>query len=583
MLVRIRHRGPDDEGRALFLEKGHLDNGCGFVHTRLSILDLSAAAHQPMSSDDGRFTIVFNGEIYNFLHLRLELERDGVQFVSRSDTEVILKLFQRYGPKCVERLEGMFAFAIWDSQQRSCFLARDPLGIKPLYIWRVGRSLAFASEVGALLAADLETPHLSEEGLKSYLLFGSAQEPLTPIKGIESLPAGSTLTWNDGESRIEQFWDLRFGSEAIDEGAAVKLTRAALDESIRRHFVSDVPVGILLSGGIDSTAIVALAQANGFENLDTFCISFDDPHLDEGPIAQRTAQHFGTRHHECRLDRGLRELRFHEYLAALDLPSCDGFNSFCATKFTRAAGIKVLLSGLGGDELFGGYPTFSRLPQLLSLSEHTKRLGPLRSLFATAGKTLPSARLQRLAAYASSAGDIESAYLGARGIFGLDEADTLIRHYTGRPPKTARTPLRPKALPPQPTLLDSVSYLETTRYMRNQILRDSDVFSMANGLELRVPFSDHRLYAAVGKLPAAIRLQPNKRLLTQAVGNIPPWVLERPKRGFTLPLERWFPGLHSLDAWAPLQLRTWYRRWTLLTLNSFLSRHKIGGIIDLPS
>ena len=576
MSARILHRGPDDRGT--FVD---LAGDCGLAHTRLSILDLSAAAHQPMHSADGRFTVVFNGEIYNFRTLRDELERGGAQFATTSDTEVILKLYERHGSACVKQLEGMFALAIWDRKAQQCLLARDPLGVKPLYLWRVGGALAFASEVRSLLAAALATPRIDEAGLRDYLLFGSVQEPSTLIADISSLPAGTTLTWKAGECRIEPYWQLEFGSKSVDPREAIERTRAALDDTVTRHFVSDVPVGILLSGGIDSTALVALARANGFESLDTFCIAFEEHQFDEGAIARRTAKHFQTRHHECMLDKKVSASLLEQYLGALDLPSCDGFNTFCATHFAREAGTKVLLSGLGSDELFSGYPTFSRLPRLLALSERTKWLTPFRGAIKAAGGVLPSARFQRLASYATAPGSVAAAYWGVRGIFGAEECSSLVASYTGQERARATAPSFDSGA--QPTVLDTVSYLEINRYMRNQLLRDSDVFSMANGVELRVPFVDSKLYESVCQLPADIRLQPRKQLLIDAVGDIPSWVISQPKRGFSFPLEQWFKELHQLDRWSPVKLRTWYRRWTLLTLNSFLAANRIDGIAEIPA
>src|SRR6266404_503577 len=253
--VDLNHRGPDDRGH--FISK---DGGTGLISTRLAIQDLSAAGHQPMATADGRYTIVFNGEIYNFKELRAELEAEGEKFSSGSDTEVILRMYARYGPDCVREFDGMFGIAIWDELERECFIARGALGIKPLYYFENGGALAFGSEVRALLRSGLMPKRLSAAAVRGYLLFGAVPEPLTLIDGVFALPAGHYMIWRDGKTRVTRFWDLQFGDQQMAETDAAYSTRAALIESIQRHLVSDVPVGVFLSGGVDSTTLVALAS-----------------------------------------------------------------------------------------------------------------------------------------------------------------------------------------------------------------------------------------------------------------------------------------------------------------------------------
>lgn len=290
------HRGPD--GRGIYISR---DGQAGLVHTRLAILDLSPSGHQPMASAEGRYHVVFNGEIYNFRELREELEAEGEQFHTQSDTEVLLRTYQRYGPDCVREFAGMFAFAIWDELERTCFLARDPLGVKPLYYCVHNGQLAFASELRALVRSDMTSGRLSRSALLGYLLFGSVQEPETMVEGVRELPAGSYLLWQQGDCYERKFYDVEFRSDPPADLEAVAATGAALEESIRRHFVSDVPVGIFLSGGIDSTALVALARRVGIARVRTFSISFDSPALNEGEVAARTAHHFQTDHYDWRM------------------------------------------------------------------------------------------------------------------------------------------------------------------------------------------------------------------------------------------------------------------------------------------
>ena len=293
MQAAIAHRGPDDQGH--FIAANH---NAALAHTRLAILDLSAAGHQPMSIGNGRYWITFNGEIYNFRKLRSQLIEQGEQFHSHSDTEVILKLYQRMGADCVQQLRGMFAFAIWDEQEHRCFLARDPLGIKPLYYWRSGSTLAFASELKALIASQLPSLQLSREGLYGYLVGGTVPEPHTLIEGIQCLPAGHWLQWQSGQVTQHPYWQIQFATAPMDTATATEKVRVALLDSIEHHFVSDVPVGLFLSGGIDSSSVLALAAQTQSQTLNTYSITFEEKEWNEGELAQKVANHFGAHHTE---------------------------------------------------------------------------------------------------------------------------------------------------------------------------------------------------------------------------------------------------------------------------------------------
>ena len=584
MQSRLHHRGPDDQG--IFMDP---TGRAALAHTRLSILDLSPAGHQPMSSPDGRYNIVFNGEIYNFLELRKALEQLGERFESRTDTEVILKLYAREGEQCVKHFDGMFALAIWDQRERRAFLARGPFGIKPLYLWRHRESLAFASEIRALLQADLEPKSLCSLALYEYFLYGSVQEPRTLIEQIEMLPAGYSLIWTEGGGRRRQYWRLELGEDNVSPAEAVSTTRKALDDSICRHFVSDVPVGIFLSGGIDSTALVALARANGYENLKTLSISFDDPAYNEGDLAAETAAHFGTDHYDWRMTADDGRDLLTGFLKQVDQPSNDGFNTYCVAKLANEQGLKVVLSGLGGDELFGGYRSFDLVPKMMSWHRRLRVAGPLRGLAGRmARRHANNGKSRRLGTYLSSEGHVSEAYWAMRGFFTPDEAESLVKHYTGGLDDFARNDCFGYDDASQPSLPDSVSYLEMTRYMQNQLLRDSDVMSMAWGLELRVPFVDRKLVDRVGRIPAAIRLARGKQLLLDAVPEIPAWIAHRPKRGFAFPFEQWIGqdwrgSFAEIEQSSPVPLRTWYRQWCLFTLNYFLNQCGLENTIHSPT
>jgi asparagine synthase (glutamine-hydrolysing) len=576
LLDALEHRGPDDAGTF-----GDNAANLRLVHSRLAILDLSAQGHQPMSTTDGRFTIVFNGEIYNFRDLRDELVAQGAAFSSDSDTEVLLQLYARLGSQMLSRLKGMFALAIWDRVERSLFLARDPLGIKPLYLEIQEDSLVFASEIRALLACTERRSGFDLDALGHYLLMGSVQEPESLFAGIGQIPAGHYLIWKDGRSTIQRYWQLSYSQTIQDLSTTRQVTREALDDSINRHFVSDVPVGIFLSGGIDSTAILALAKANGYENLQTFCISFDENEFSEGDAARRTASHFGAKHRDWRLTADEAKPLIASYLECVDSPSNDGFNTFCISKMAHDHGFKVVLSGLGGDELFGGYPSFQRVPQLLKWHSFARPIAkPLLNHLAKVSPRKFSHKLDRLAAFAKSSGGPLAAYWTMRAFFTPDEAKTIVKELAGEDATGSLVQWLSTYGESSAQDENLVGYLETTRYMRSQLLRDSDVMSMAHGLELRVPLVDSALYDRVNSIAASIRYRPGKQLLLDAVPEIPSWVANQPKKGFRFPFETWMLAQFG-DAFELLQKRTsvpldsWYRKWLVFSLLQFVTRSEL--------
>ncbi len=570
MQEALRRRGPDDEGL--------WHSPCKkarFSHTRLAILDLSPAGHQPMRSADERFCIVFNGEIYNFLELRAELERGGVMFHTRSDTEVLLHLYERDGSAMVDHLRGMFALAIWDSHQKRAFLARDPMGIKPLYFVQREGMLAFASELGALQKAGLAGRELDVGALRRYFESGSVAEPHTLLKDVRCLPAGHTLTWHEGKTETRCFWNLRFGGADIVADTAVSLTRDALLDSVRHHFISDVSVGVFLSGGIDSTAVLALSIAAGQRDLETFSIGVDDPGLDESSAAARTAAHFGTRHHELRMNASAMAASFPRFLASMDQPSIDGFNTFTVAGFAREQGMKVVLSGLGGDELFGGYPSFQQVPRLASLARLLHQVPGMTFCGGLMERHLPRPPWRRAAGLLRRKPSMTQAWRAFRGVFTSDEARTLASRYADGAFEDETEPddMELSAVDER----DQVSALELSLYMRNQLLKDSDVMSMAHGLELRVPLVDRVLFEAVARIPANLRLQPGKRLLVDAVPEIPSWIAQSPKRGFLFPYEKWLSSewggaFQQVAARLPVSKPSWYQLWSVFMLERWLER-----------
>jgi asparagine synthase (glutamine-hydrolysing) len=548
----LARRGPDGSGL-------WQDDKATLVHTRLAVIGLGEEGAQPMSCAAGATgasgaVIVFNGEIYNYRELGCA--------DAESDTAVLLQLLQREGAQCLPKLAGMFAFAFYHPTTGEALLARDAFGIKPLYYRIDGEDLAFASE-SRLLRRSGDTADAG--AVRDFFLWGSVPEPATLTKEIRQVPAGHFLRWKNGKAEVTAWHKPGFRRHrAMSRDEAVLRTRGALEESMLRHLVSDVPVGVFLSGGIDSTAVVALArqQFGKRAELRTFSIGFDDQEFDESAAARRTADHFGTLHTEWRMKSVEGEAEICEYLAAIDQPTIDGLNTWCVSKMARRAGVKVVLSGLGGDEWFGGYGSFRRVPQLHSLNRVLP--APLRKFTAACchGLSIAGSPQRRLCAYLRGKGTWLEAFHAMRGVFTPEEAAKLAESLTGQIPLTPDWTTGP--LPE--TGPEIAGWIEVTHYMRNQLLRDSDLFSMAQGIELRVPFVDVRLADALLELPPQYRLEQGKQLLLDAVPEIPEWVCNQPKRGFTFPFSRWLDNamqdmLQEATEASPVSLATWYRTW----------------------
>ncbi|MDP3719082.1 MAG: asparagine synthase (glutamine-hydrolyzing) [Acidobacteriota bacterium] len=582
MQSALRHRGPDDRGQ--WRSPSGL---AAFAHTRLAILDLSPAGHQPMSTADGRYTVVFNGEIYNFLELRRTLAQKGAAFSTRSDTEVILRAYQAYGDRCVELFRGMFAFAVWDEREQTCLLARDRFGLKPLY-YHVGRGgLVFGSEVRALLASGLVARELDPRAVYQYFRTGSIPEPRTLLRSVQCLEAGHHARWHAGRLERGRYWALRFPTETMPALDAVAATRAALLDSVEQHFVSDVPVGVFLSGGIDSTALVALASANGHKGLQTFSLSLPGVPSDEGAAARRVAVHFATQHQDYPVDAATGRAIFSKFLGAFDQPSIDGLNTFALAGFARERGVTVALSGLGADEIFGGYPSFTEVPRLARWDLRLSRFPLARRAVGHALEGVaPGHRGRRLGDMLGQPAGLLTAYATFRGIYTRAEARQLVEHYGGATEGEPEDDMQDVPTP-DPTTGDAVSRLELTRYVRNQLLRESDVMSMAWGLELRTPFLDAAVIDAVGRVPAVTRLRAGKRLLLDAVPEVPGWVAHQPKRCFQLPFEQWLDGewrqlFAEVSRTCPVPTETWYRKWSVFMLERWVERMTTSASIHEP-
>lgn len=566
----LRHRGPDDQG--IFV---HAD--AALIHTRLAILDPTPCGRQPMTR--GPFTITFNGEIYNFRALREELLRDGDTFTTSTDTEVLLGLYMRHGPSCLNRLRGMFAFAIRDARDGSCFLARDPFGIKPLYHASIPRGgLIFASELRALLATRLVPRRIDAAALHGYLASGSVPEPRTMVAGVSCLRAGHWLQWKNGAVVNEGYSPIELTSAAATFETQVDV-RAALDDTMEHHLVSDVPVGLLLSGGLDSSILLALTQRPAPREITTFSLGVEEIGLDESDAARALARHFAVRHHEMLLTQELARHWIDDFLDSIDQPTLDGFNIYCACKLAADHGCKVVLSGLGADELFGGYPSFRQIPVLHRTGQFMRPVAPaIRRL----EQLSPGARARRTCDYLGGPASLSRAYEAFRGVFTPRECASICHCLLPGLNSVSRQnqPEQREAARSNPDLGDAISQLELTRYLRNQLLRDADVMSMAHGVELRVPLLDLPLFATLRAVPSRLRLAPGKRLLREAVPELPVELLASRKRGFTLPFDSWLENEwrdlpDDLPVFQNAPLSPWYRKWALMVLIRWLKKHEL--------
>jgi asparagine synthase (glutamine-hydrolysing) len=545
----LAHRGPDDSGTIIVREALPEPVEVGLGNRRLAILDLSPTGHQPMQDPTTGNWIVYNGEIYNFHEIRARLGREGVRFRSHSDTEVVLKAYGRWGEHCLQELRGMFAFAIWDPRHRRLFVARDPMGIKPLYYASPGGYFLFASEVRTLLETGLVPRRLDRAGLLNYLSFGSLYDPITLIEGVSALRPGHYLTWEKGVVRDAMYWDLlpkeRPASVAASERKQLEEDmQAALDQSVRMQMVSDVPVGIFLSGGIDSSSVAGILSRGGCQ-LSTFSIVFREEDHSEAEFSRMVARKFGTDHHEILVSQGDALDALPGAAQSMDQPTIDGLNTYLVSRQTRAAGVKVALSGLGGDELFAGYSSFRTVPRMERFAgvwRHVPGLARVPVAGAFSLVTRSTDRNRKIATLARCNGSVPHPYFLSRMLFTPRQRDLLSVSHDQQAIEHANAPLQ-ESLSRTANLdaVNRVSYLEARCYMLNTLLRDADVMSMAHGLEVRVPLIDHVLARKLLAMPGSWKLGsgPKPQLVGALRGALPDEIVHRRKRGFTLPFEHW--------------------------------------------
>lgn len=550
MLAPLVHRGPDGNGI-------HLDRNVGLGHCRLSIIDLSGGG-QPMANEDRTVWVVFNGEIYNFCELRDRLLARGHTFRSRSDTEVIVHLYEDFGTDCVNELRGMFAFALWDARGRRLFLARDRVGIKPLYYAQSSTGFRFASELKAVIADSGVDRALDPEAVRTFLSFNYLPGEATLFKSVRKLLPGHWLMVEDGRAMVRQYWDLRFTQERWHQSfeETVEELHSLLKTTVREHTIADVPVGVLLSGGVDSSAVLSFAVEGTDKQVSAFTVGFDGHRVvDERPYARMAAQRFGAEHHEITIT----ESDFWDFLPAyvwhMEEPVCEppAVALHYVSRLARGY-VKVLLSGEGGDEGFAGYPNY---PNMMQLERIRSRLGPMArpvgALAALAGRVAGDRRVER---YGTALGrTLASQYFsrtsGPTAFFNRPAQTCFAPDFRAA---TARVsaPAYMKELTDvvgDGPLLNRMLYVDTKTWLPDDLLVKADKITMASSLELRVPLLDHKVLEFAASLPPEfkVRGRETKRVLKAAFGRtLPAEILHRKKAGFPVPYEAWLrAGLQS--------------------------------------
>jgi asparagine synthase (glutamine-hydrolysing) len=555
-----RRRGPDGAGLWSSVDKRTV-----LGHRRLAIIDTGPTGAQPMCDATGRWVISFNGEIYNYRALREELERLGCEFKTNSDTEVLINGIACWGEAALRKLRGMYAVALWDCAERELWLIRDPYGIKPLYVAETAGALWFASQARALARCAPINTSREAAALTGFYLWGHVPEPFTWWAGIRMLPAGHVLRVRAGEecqtkpfAKIEDAY-VHCPARSLQPGQLHSL----LCDSVSHHLVSDVPVGVFLSAGIDSNIIAALASELS-PNLQSITLAFDEyagTDNDEAPLAEAAARAFGFKHSVHRIGRSEFEAVIDDFFDCMDQPTIDGLNTYLVSYAAAKLGLKVALSGLGGDELFGGYPSFRDVPRLAQWGRRLSILQPFGDAVRRSLRTIGLLGMPpKLPALFTHSASLAKAYLLRRALYLEDELDALLdeswiragleRLATQASLASTVAPLRAAAAPEHA----QIAALESCWYMRNQLLRDTDWSSMAHGVEVRVPFVDFALIERLGPAIAS-KSPPSKRDLAACSDQIPAAIYERAKTGFTTPVRQWIVDRESdrargLRGWA---------------------------------
>lgn len=544
----MAHRGPDDHG-VEFISDERDGLTVAFAHHRLSVLDLSPAGHQPMRDELTGDWITYNGEVFNFRDLRRELIGRGLRFRSESDTEVMLKGFSERGRAAIADWRGMFAFGFWNARRRSLTLVRDRLGMKPLYYYHDGHTFIFASEVRTLLATGLTPRKISPSALNSYLAWGSIEQPLTIIDNIHALLPGHILEFKDGRVGAEAYWELRADKQnkVRDERALIEELGALLADSVESHLVSDVPVGVFLSGGIDSSSVMAMASRGVKSPIKSFSVCFNEQEFDEAGCAEKVARRYGADHHSVLITEDEILSNLPHALRAMDQPSIDGLDTFFISRVAAGAGMKVALSGLGGDEVFAGHDFFHSIAREEQVRNRVKATAPkLRKAAASAIGAFSSSinSAARLSELLRSDQLNEHSVKLRRHLFTAGQRLALMLATGGASRAVATWNERQMSNCVTADPINQASALELGGYLGNTLLRDTDSMSMAHGLEVRAPLIDYKVVEKMLAVPGQLKLRKKepKWMLVDAVGDLPRDVVDRPKRGFEPPFKNWLAG-----------------------------------------
>jgi asparagine synthase (glutamine-hydrolysing) len=567
----MKHGGPDSDG--VYYDE---TNKLAFGHRRLSIIDLSNAAQQPMASVDGSVVIVYNGEVYNYIELKKELQQQGVAFSTNSDTEVILNAYIQWGTESFSKLKGMFAFALHDKRSNELILARDPNGIKPLYYYIDDTSLYFASEIKAFKATGRKW--VEQENWRIYFLtYGYLPEPITTLKNIKPIAKGTFLRINISTLSVKQeVFEPEYYSESITtEKEAIELIQKTLDKAVDRHLISDAPIGLFLSGGIDSSLLTLIAKKTGHNDLHTLSIIFGDKDYTEEEYQNIIVKATGAKHKAYSLTKEICIDAMPDILKAMDQPSADGVNSYFICKFARQAGLKAVLSGLGADELLGGYASFTR-------TELANKLRRIPSALLHSTSRLGKDKYRKVSFLSRK--DAVGEYLFNRGFFSTRETASILGSYH----REVEEVLETISVPEYVNQLhdgNKVSYLERNLYMQNQLLKDTDVMSMWHSVEVRVPFLDIDFVRAVNSIKPSLKYRKGKPkyLLVESYKDIlPEAIWNRRKQGFVFPFQKWMEGNENLYTGSVDEKMTkkykqgkinWSRYWTYIILQSYNTVH----------
>jgi asparagine synthase (glutamine-hydrolysing) len=555
-------RGPDGSG-----EWFSADRHVGLAHRRLAIIDLSERAAQPMASADGNLVVTFNGEIYNYASLKEGLQQRGYAFRTTSDTEVLLYLYAEYGVNMLGLMRGMFALAIYDLRKKGVLLARDPYGIKPLYYADDGQVVRFGSQVRALLAGGGISKTVDPAGQVGFYLWGSVPEPFTSHQAVRCLPAGTHL-WVDAAGKREPqqyfsqsrvWFDAARSSLDASPGAQEREIHEALRDSVVHHMVADVPVSAFLSGGIDSGALVGLMseqRGTGLAGITLCFTEFEGRPDDEVPLASEVARKYGVKHYVRRVTQAEFESDLPRIFEAMDQPTIDGVNTWFVSKATAELGFKVAISGLGGDELFGGYNTFRDVPRLVCAGRLPGRIPGLgeavRKVATSVLSHVPNVH-PKFAGLAEYGGSYPGAYLLKRGLFMPWELTNVLAAdivEAGLEKLSVLSALKALLIPEPEAAFAKVATLEASQYMRNQLLRDTDWASMAHSLEVRIPLVDSMLLQRVAPYVLSLARASGKAVLANAPRSpLPHSVQGRRKTGFSTPVEDWLKSSPNLSTW----------------------------------